>query len=291
MTDRETGVAIEEQTTEESLGERWCAATIHGLSGPIEKDGQLVHSILSKGYDRAAKTPRFHMEMWDLCTSKHPQIAIAAPRNHSKSTAVTHAYTLAAALFRIHQYIIIVSDTEEQAAEFLTDIKSELKDNEELISLFGVKKLLKEAVTDIIVQMSDGYQFRILAKGAEQKLRGRKWRHKRPSLIIADDIENDESVENPDRREKFRRWFFRACKQSLKDGGQIRVVGTILHEDSLLNRLMKNSTWKSVLYKAHESFDDFSNILWPERFPEEKLRVIRQEFTDEGDSEGYSQEY
>ena len=37
-----------------------------------------------------------------------------------------------------------------------------------------------------------------------------KWRGKRPGLIIADDLEEDEQVENKARREKFLRWVNRA---------------------------------------------------------------------------------
>jgi predicted phage terminase large subunit-like protein len=258
--------------------------TAHSLKG-------LSEGFLKKSFDEPTKTPDCHLEWWELCSSPHPQVALAAPRNHAKSTSITHVYTIGTACFRIHQYIIIVSDTESQAVEFLGDIKTEFRDNEDLKKLFGISKIVKDSETDIIVRMSDGYEFRILAKGAEQKLRGRKWRNKRPSLIICDDLENEELTSNPDRREKFRRWFFAACKQSLRHGGQIRVVGTILHEDSLLNRLMRNKTWKTKLYKAHESFDDFSNILWPERFSEEDLRLKRQEFIEEGTPEDYSQEY
>lgn len=233
----------------------------------------------------------FHFEMWDMAGSDETQVAIAAPRNHAKSTSITHTYVLTEVTFRFQDYVIIVSDTEEQATEFLGDIKNEIRDNEALQEALQFHRFVKDAVTDIIVECVDGHQFRILAKGAEQKLRGRKWRGKRPGLIVGDDLENDEIVGNPDRREKFRRWFFAACKQSLRDGGKIRVVGTILHEDSLLNRLLKNKTWTSRLFKAHESFDDFSNILWPEKFSEERLRSIRQEFVEDGAPELYSQEY
>ncbi len=247
--------------------------------------------VLYSRLDNPKPTPQFHMELWDLCCSDAKQVAIAAPRASAKSTAITYAYVLANLLFRVKDYVIIVSDTEEQASEFLGNIKMELKENDALIQLFGGLKVIKDAVTDCIVQMQDGHMFRILAKGAEQKLRGRLWRGKRPNLIICDDLEDEELVENPDRRAKFRRWFFSAAKQALSDDGQIRVVGTILHDDSLLSRLLKNKTWISVRYKAHEGFDDFSNILWPERFPEERLREIRQEFIEEGDPDGYSQEY
>jgi hypothetical protein len=103
-------------------------------------------------------------------------------------------------------------------------------------------------------------------------------------------MEDDEQVENADRRAKFRRWFFRAAKQALGKKGRIRVHGTILHEDSLLNRLRKNSAWKCLFYKAHNSFDDFGGILWPERWSEAELRAKRQEFIDDNDAAGYSQE-
>ena len=113
----------------------------------------------------------------------------------------------------------------------------------------------------------------------------------RPGLIVCDDLEDDEQVENKDRRKRFRQWFFRACKQSLRDGGLIRVHGTILHDDSLLNHLMRNKSWNSRLYKAQRSFSEFEDILWPEKFPESRLRAIRQEFINEGDPSGFSQEY
>ena len=108
---------------------------------------------------------------------------------------------------------------------------------------------------------------------------------------MCDDLEDDEQVENADRRSKFRRWFFRAAKQALGRHGSARVHGTILHEDSLLSRLRRNRTWKHLFYKAHEAFDDFSNILWPEQWPEERLRDRRQEFIEDGDSAGYAQEF
>lgn len=246
---------------------------------------------LSPRYDSPQPTPDFHRECWADYCSDHPACARAAPRNHAKSTGLTHDFILANVVFRVEDYIILVGSTEEMAIEHLGDIANELRENEDLIRDFKIKDFVTDQRTDIIVECQDGHQFRIIARGAEQKIRGRKWRGKRPGLVVADDLEDDEQVESQDRRRKFRRWFFRACKQALRDGGRIRVHGTILHEDSLLARLMKNSSWNSRLYKAHESFDDFSNILWPEKFSELRLRSIRQEFINEGDSAGYSQEY
>lgn len=247
--------------------------------------------FLSTGYDNASPTPDFHREGWTLYASDAPAACIAAPRSHAKSTAFTHDFVTCAVLWRWQEYVILIGATEEMAIEHLGDIAKEFRENDALIKHFKIKGFVSDQRTDIIVEFLDGHQFRILARGAEQKIRGKKWRGKRPGLIVGDDMEDDEQVASRDRRLKFRRWFFRAAKQALRIGGFIRVHGTILQEDALLARLMRNKSWKTLLYKAHESYDDFSNILWPERFNEAALRAIRDEFENEGDSAGYSQEY
>lgn len=267
-----------------------------------------VGSVLKRKFDHAAATPQCHFDWWDLCCSKSQYVAIAAPRNHAKSTAISFSWLLAAVLFRQHQFVVLVSDTETQATLFLGDIKQELIENEDLVNLFGISKFVKLAETDIIVEMSDGYRFRIVAKGAEQKLRGLKWNNRRPDLILCDDLENDEVVQNQDRREKFRRWFYGALIPSKSNEGKVVIIGTILHMDSLLERLMPSSgsnytviedckmystkpasMWTSVKYRAHN--EDWSKILWPERFSKERLKAIRQGYLDQGMPDMYSQEY
>lgn len=247
-------------------------------------------TFLLKKYDDPTPVPEFHKKMWEACLSDS-RVAICAPRHHAKSTAITHAYLLASVLFRRSKYALLVSDTEGQASNFLMDIKTELESNIPLREVFGIKRFVKNAVTDVIVEMHDGWKFRIEALGSEGKVRGRKWGNSRPDLIIGDDLENDELVENQDRREKFRNWFFKALVPSLSKNGRVVIVGTILHLDALLYRLMQNKSWKRLFFKAHKSFDDFSEILWPERWPEKALREFRDEKINAGMPEVYSQEY
>jgi predicted phage terminase large subunit-like protein len=248
-------------------------------------------TFISPKYDQLCPTPAFHRAAWALYASDCPAAEVIAPRDHAKSSALTMVYILAEVLFRTSDYVILVGSTEDGAAEQLGNIAEELLENDDLIREFGVKKFLRTATTDVICEMNDGHRFRILARGAEQRIRGRLWKGKRPNLLVCDDMEDDEQVENADRRRKFRIWFFRAAKQALSKSGRIRVHGTILHDDSLLNRLRKNRTWKHLFYAAHASFDDFSNLLWPERWSEKQLRARRQEFIEDGDSAGYSQEF
>lgn len=268
----------------------------------------LVESCLKKHFDAPALTPQCHREWWEMCCDPYKYVAIAAPRGHAKSTAITHAYTIANIVFRESSFVLIVSDTETQATFFLNDIKKELVENEDLMRMFGIKGLIKDAVADFIVEFDDGHQARVMAKGSGQSLRGVKWSGKRPDLIVCDDLENDEIVLNKERREKFRRWFSATLLPCRSKDGMIRVIGTILHQDAMLERLMPqegrkgvistdlkiyyapnhNRVWKAAKYKAHDR--KFTVALWPEHKPVEWLKQERQTYIDQGMLDVWSQE-
>lgn len=265
------------------------------MTRPVKLTAQLIEAFagtfLSPRYDDAKPTPPFHRQCWALYASDDKQVGAIAPRDHAKSTALTYDYMLAEMMFRTSDYAILIGSTEDKASEQLSNISEELHTNEDLRREFGVTGFETDQKTEIIVLHDDGHRFRILARGAEQKIRGAMWNGKRPNLIVCDDMEDDEQVENKERRAKFRRWFFRAAKQALSKRGKIRVHGTVLHEDSLLSRLRKNKMWKLLFFKAHESYNDFSNILWAERWSAKELRDRQIEFEEDDDAAGYSQEF
>lgn len=271
--------------------------------------------MLQKHFDGAVQSPACHFAWWELFCSDYKQIAIAAPRRHAKTTAITQTCGLAAVLFREREYVLIVSDTITQAVQFLGEIKQQLLENEQLRSLFKIKEFIKETEDDFICMCEDGHTFRMSAKGAEQKLRGLKWNNKRPDLIICDDLENDEIVMNKDRRLKFKRWFYAALLPCMSYKGKIIYVGTILHNDSLLESLMprrmdkgytveplltwlpdkfgkpkvmKNG-WVSFKYQAHTP--DFNHILWKEQYDKQYFEDKRQEYIEQGLADVYSQEF
>lgn len=275
-----------------------------------------VRTVLSSKFEGAVETPDFHKEAWDICCSKYTKVALSAPRGHAKTTGITVSYGLATLMFRQRKFMLLVSDTEAQAMMFLGFFKEHLQDNDALINLFNLKRdengkviFIKDTESDIIVQFADGHKFRIIAKGAEQKLRGLIWNGTRPDIILCDDMENDELVLNKERREKMRRWFYSALLPCLSSTGVIRIVGTILHMDSLLERLMPKQWdkwsvdtdlklyaqktvaggWFSIKYRAHNP--DFSKILWPDRWPKEKLKETREGYIAQGIPDAYSQEY
>ena len=108
---------------------------------------------------------------------------------------------------------------------------------------------------------------------------------------MIDDLEEDEAVLNIERRIKLREWVDDAVIPLGADVAVIRALGTILHFDSWLERTMTNPSWVTARFAAHRDFDDFTEILWPEKFPESRLRWIRQIYINNNNPSGYSQEY
>jgi len=112
---------------------------------------------------------------------------------------------------------------------------------------------------------------------------------------------------NKERRDKMRRWFKGALLPCRADSGIVRIVGTILHNDSLLERLMPNDSdkrttrvglktsstlkgmWKSVKYRAHN--EDFSELLWASKKSASEFKMLYEEAVKDGTTDIYSQEY
>jgi predicted phage terminase large subunit-like protein len=269
-------------------------------------------SMLVKFFDNPSPFASFHREWWELCTSSDKFVAICAPRGHSKSTTITIAYTLAAVLFRERKFALIVADTESQASLFLGQIKHILYESKEIQDLFGIRlkdngeaDFEKDTETDIIVKFKDGEMFRILAKGAEQKMRGLLWNGTRPDLIVIDDLMNEELVANKERREKLRKWFYGALIPSRSETGIVRFVGTPMNLDDPLESLMPKenakgtvvtalktystravSMWRAIKYRAHSS--DFEELLWPERKSRTEFEMLKQNYIEQGIPEVYS---
>lgn len=181
-------------------------------------------------------------------TGEGDKEADAAPRGNAKSTWTTFLLPLWVAAFRKRRYPLIVSETKLQGETFLSFIKLELETNERL------KQDFPELVGEGPVWRSDQIITRngvkVQAAGAGQKLRGLRHGNLRPDLVIGDDLENDESVESPDQRKKLENWFFKALMKIGQPDTVYIVVGTILHHESLLQKLLDKPGWKGRKFKA-----------------------------------------
>lgn len=241
------------------------------------------------------ETPPFHKEILDLISDKNNRrIGVIAPRGHAKSTTVDMTYPLWAGCFEQEEFIVIISDTYTQAAEFINALKDEFENNPKIKWLFGNMK--GDDWQDGEFVLSNGIKY--AAKGSGMKIRGIRHRHTRPTLMIFDDIENDENIKSAEQRQKLYHWFTKAAIPALARGGRAVVIGTILHFDSLVNKVMKQQdvfkSWQTrVFYAITTEEDGTERALWPEHRSLEKLRAMRDDPSDQDfiGSITFAQEY
>lgn len=173
--------------------------------------------------------------------------AYAAPRGNAKSTIISFALPIWVSVYTKKHYTIIVSDTADQANDFLSNIKAEFEDNDLLIDDFGNLVGLVWTNSDLVLK---GEAVRIQALGAGKKIRGRRFKQWRPDLIIGDDLENDENIQSPDQRRKMESWHAKALSKAGDERTDKVVIGTIMHYDSLLSKLLKNPVYKTRKYRS-----------------------------------------
>ncbi len=192
-----------------------------------------------------------HEELFDVLqeavlNGTADKIARAAPRGGAKTTIVSLALPLWVGCYQHKNYAIIISDSSDQANDFLRNVREEFEDNEKIIEDFG---MLEGVVwTDSNIILANGVRMQSL--GAGKKVRGRKYRQHRPDLIIVDDEENDENIASPEQRKKNALWYFRAVAKAGDKTTDIIFIGTVLHFDSLLSKVLKNPVYNSKKYRS-----------------------------------------
>lgn len=235
----------------------------------------------------------FHFELEQLL-AEHERVGVAAPRGHNKSTLITLGYALYRAAEHFEPFILIVSDTRDQAVDHLGNVQKELLENERLTEDYPhlrlpsskdyQKKKVQKKTSDIITL--GGIIFK--ARGAGQSLRGVRVGNKRPTLILVDDLENDERVENPDQRDKLEKWFTKSLSNLPGAvGGQIVVIGTILHRKSLLSKILNPEHFKAYVKRLYKAIQDDGTALWPSAWTLEKLAKKKYDIG----SRAFSSEY
>ena len=216
------------------------------------------------------ESPDFHhIMMEEAKTNKF--LAIAAPRGSSKTTIVGFVYPIHQICFKLKRFIVYISNTFKQATMMLSTIKAEIKENEQIKAAYPIE-ITKDAEDVAIFRHADGFETMVICLGADQmgNIRGRKFGAYRPDLILGDDIENDELVRSPERRLKLQEDFDNAVLPAGDIETQYFVVGTILHDDSLLAKLMSKNEYHEFekvffqgLYRDKETGEQYS--LWDKK--------------------------
>lgn len=218
----------------------------------------------------SAPSAAFHSEVYEFLFEPEDD-ALAAPRGHAKSTVVGLFYLSFCIVNKLEPYIIYMSSNHSKTVQFLDPIRSEFTHNKLLKWVYGDVKFgnVKDNDGKDREDCFDVNNCRVEAVSFEKNLRGFKYKANRPTLIILDDIEDDQRVLNPALRVKDADKLNKIVIPSLDPvNGKIKFIGTILHWDSLL--IKKIRLYGGKIYKA--CTNDLKDILWPEYWNEERLR-------------------
>jgi predicted phage terminase large subunit-like protein len=205
-------------------------------------------------YDRAPS--RMHRSVSETISCMHSargtRRVIIAPRGSAKSTFVSLTYVLKCICEHVETYIFLTSDTADQSYTFLEAIKNELETNSALADAYpgacGIGSIWR---TNRIVARNG---VAVDALGTGNKIRGRRRKQHRPSLIVADDLENDDHIFSPRQRERARSWFNRALMKCGNKDTNVLVLGTVLHRECLPLTLARTPGWAHDLFQAIEQW-------------------------------------
>lgn len=183
------------------------------------------------------------------------KLNVLAPRGSAKSTVATLACVLRAAVTRAEPYVWIVSDTRHQARAHLENVKAELEDNHRLAADYPDAAGRGPVWRAGTIVLRNGAM--IEAFGTGQRIRGRRHRAARPTLIVCDDLQNDGHIESARQRERSRAWFHGALMKAGTPRTNVVNLATALHREALALELDRTPGWTSRIFRAVRR--------WPER--------------------------
>lgn len=179
---------------------------------------------------------------------------VIAPRGGAKTTRVTKGYSLFCVCENLERFIAVVKDTHTQAVEDVVAIRDEIESNESIEEryphVFGRGPVWR----DDRIETKNGVC--IQAFGSGSKIRGRTFNEYRPTLIIIDDLENDDNVLTDKQRNRTWNWLMRAALPAGNKDTNVLYAGTALHRSDALQRLKATPGW------LVETFP--SIIRWPD---------------------------
>jgi hypothetical protein len=155
------------------------------------------------------------------------------------------------AVYRQEPYVLLTSDTTDQAYGYLEAIRRELEGNAALArdypSVCGTGPVWRGGR----IRLKNGVVIEAYGTGA--KIRGRKSGASRPSLVILDDPQNKEHVISAVQRERTWQWLARDVLNAGSPRTNVLMLGTALHRDGILCRVQTpeyGTGWRVKVFQS-----------------------------------------
>ncbi|MEX6642414.1 terminase [Clostridium perfringens] len=238
-----------------------------------------------KDTNEARELSKDHYELWQLANKTfiedlYDKVNIVCPRGFAKTTIFDLAISIWLVCYKKSTFTLLGAKREDDATQFIDSIKGVFNKNKKIISNFGKlidKKKFKVNASEI--EFTNGCYLRAMGSGTS--VRGANFKGIRPTVVIADDYQDDKDVLTDEgRQKKYDNWtkqiekvgdtaVFRNGKK-IKQATKIISIGTIIHLDCLISRLSRNKSYYTVLKQAiilkeDQTVDDiFDSELWRE---------------------------
>lgn len=205
------------------------------------------------------------------------RLARAAPRGYAKSTLEALIEPIHDVCYGLENFIVIFSNTQDQAFQKLRDIRSEVLTNSALANDYGIHFRVRTPGESEYTLYCGDHACLFSGFGSGTEVRGIRFGSFRPTKIIVDDGEHSEEVLNEAIRRKYEDWMFQVVSKLGTKDTNIKIIGTILHPESLLSKLIANPAYNGKIYKAVTSWSNrqdlwdqwqqlYTNIDDPDRF-------------------------
>lgn len=243
--------------------------------------------LLFPHYHTHSPSP-LHYRLSDLLLKSEDSIGLAFPREYAKSTYLTVFFFAWNLIFGKYRYIMYVTSSEDNAKEQLENAVVEL------ISHPILKQLISRVKTDnsTVFEYENyaGETFKIKCVGQGTRVRGTRYGASRPDIIIIDDMEDAKYMRSEAYRLEVKRWFNSDIK-GLSVEARIFLSGTILHDDSLLNNIIKNPPlvpkFNTFLFGV---LDENGQSTWESKFPLELINRMEEDARSIGELDAYYME-
>jgi len=236
-----------------------------------------ISRFLFPNYFKYAPSP-LHYKLAKLLTETNKNLVIAFPREYAKSTYAWLFFPAWNVLTGRYKFIVYIASSKDRAEEQFKSFRAEIQSH-------PVLTRAAEVLMDKVDQLEyrDRYTKQtclIKVYGAGQNLRGLRYKEARPDIIILDDIEKLDEVQSDRLRQKLKEWFF-ADVLPLSSSGRFFIVGTVLHEDSLLNTLLENPPEGFVALR-YGALDENNASTWPAKWSTQEILDLKEEYRKQG---------
>lgn len=215
----------------------------------------------------------FHKKMVEAAQTHEKPVCIGAMAGAGKSSLITILSALHAIVFKTDPFIVVGSLTEDLACQFTALIKMELDENERLREDFGpLKGAWKWEDKDFATKTG----VRVKARGVGQPFRGLRWRQYRPTLVLLDDIEDEEMIASSRRVQKALTWLLAVVLPRMEaKGWRLILCGNVLSRSGVIGTLLFNPEHKEWLRLIFPAETISGRPTWPDRFPTKTLARLR----------------